>query len=361
MTILDTPFLTNLNLTNCTSLQSLNTSPDDFSTTSIVNLDLSTCSSLQSLTVRGAPLTSLDLSNNTNLTGLALPDNFSLTNLNISNTQLNFIPSALSSDFQDTPLTFIIAQNCSNLVNVTINNNTNPQLENLDVQQSTNLNSLNVSNGIVTTLNVLNCNNLSSLVASNNMISSLDVSSCPSLGVLAVSNNQLVTMDLSNNSNLTDLDIANNLLVNLFVKNGSQEIINNFSGNPNLSYICADEVDFLDINLLLDNLGYSTVLNSYCTFIPGGSFNTIEGEVRADLNNNDCDINDSLLSNFNFTISNNNNNTSSSLFSDSSGQYRIYVGGGIYTITPQLENPDYFTIALLIFQQTPILLSKISV
>lgn len=404
----DIPVLSTLNVTNCTSLTTLNTSADDISSTSLSSIDLSTCLSLNELIIQYSLLESLDLSNNINLTNLYIPYNSSLSELNISNTQLSNFPSNLSQTYTEgTPLVDIIAQNCNNLINVSVSNISNPQLENLDLQQCDNLNSVSVTNGVLKNLFVSNCgslntiyvpnndligldidtclnlnaldisgnqftsinvtqnsnlqdlffnnnniseidisqnSNLQNLLFNNNTISEIDVSQNILLEMLACDYNQLSTLDMSNNQNLQHLDCTNNQLTTLFVKNGSQEVINNFSNNPNLIYICADELDFPDINLLIDTNGYTDcVVNSYCNFVPGGEFFTIEGQNIFDSDSNGCNVNDGSFPNLKFNISN--GTTNGIIISNDSGNFNIPVQAESHSITPELENPEYFTVS----------------
>jgi hypothetical protein len=130
-----------------------------------------------------------------------------------------------------------------------------------------------------------------------------------------------------------------------YIKNGN---INSnlqfyFDGNPNLQYICADDENINQIQQLINAYGYTNChINSYCSFIPGGTFYEISGNTKFDLNNNGCDVSDINYPNLKFNITN--GTVTGSLISNSSGNYTVPVQVGNYTITPNLENPSYFNV-----------------
>src|SRR5690606_14623503 len=99
----------------------------------------------------------------------------------------------------------------------------------------------------------------------------------------------------------------NNPIKTLFLKNGA--ITNgtsnfDFSGNPDLEFICADEAESAFIQLKIVEYGYTgCVLNTYCSFTPGGDYNTINGVVTFDANSNGCDSSDPKQPNIKLSIS----------------------------------------------------------
>ena len=119
----------------------------------------------------------------------------------------------------------------------------------------------------------------------------------------------------------------------------------NITNCPNLSFICVDEGEQPFIQARINQLGLQNQVqvNSYCTFVPGGTFYTIQGTTRLDGTNNGCDASDAIFPNLNFSISN--GTTSGTLISNTSGAYSIPVQEGTQTITPVFENPSYFTIS----------------
>ncbi|MGV9003717.1 DUF7619 domain-containing protein [Flavobacterium sp.] len=119
----------------------------------------------------------------------------------------------------------------------------------------------------------------------------------------------------------------------------------NITNCPNLSFICVDEGEQPFIQARINQLGLQNQVqvNSYCSFVPGGTFYAIQGTTRLDGNNNGCDTSDAIFPNLNFSISN--GTTSGTLISNTSGAYSIPVQEGTQTITPVFENPSYFTVS----------------
>lgn len=277
----------------------------------------------------------------------------------------------------------------------------NNQLNSLDVSSLVNLEEFNCNNNQLTALNINNCINLKSLSCSFNQLTTLDVSDNVNLNSIRFNDNQLTSLDFStntdgfkdeydgmmvdfivNNNQLTSIifpkfykafavDLSNNLLETIdipsgtfdqfncgnnpnlssaFLKNitlkmaGQMEYYSSvFQNCPNLKYICADDsqVGFIefDLGFLYPNLN----VNSYCSFVPGGTYYTIKGNTRLDSNTNGCDANDAYYPNLNFSITD--GTITGSLVSNATGSYSIPVQAGTHTITPLLENPSYFTVS----------------
>lgn len=74
----------------------------------------------------------------------------------------------------------------------------------------------------------------------------------------------------------------------------------------------------------------------------GGDAFLVSGQNKLDTNNNGCDVNDIIYPNLKFDIVS--NSTSSVLISDNTGNFAVPLPSGKHTITPKLENPDYFNI-----------------
>ena len=261
--------------------------------------------------------------NNNQLTSIDFTTNLILKTLNCSHNIINSLN--LSGLMQ------IISLDCS------FN-----QLNSLDISNKVNLNYLICNNNMISNINVANCQNLSYFICNSNQISVLNVSTLSRLARLDCFNNILTTLNLTGLINLINLDCSNNQLTSLFIKNGYAENPLNFYNNPSLVYICADDNQLTYVQNGLNVFGYSTTcnVNSYCSFTPGGTFYTIQGNNKYDENNNGCDVLDLPLSNLKYSITNGTN--FGSLISNATGNYTIPVQAGTHTITPVLENPSYF-------------------
>ena len=240
------------------------------------------------------------------------------------------------------------------------------QLAFLDVSQNLNLKLLSCSNNQISSLNVNQNINLEYLNCDNNYLTILDVTQNINLKVLNCDYNQLTSLNVTSNSNLetlfcrglllNTLDVSNNSYLSTLYCYGSQlsrlNIKNNnlywdalfFDGNPNLQYICADDEDLNDVQFKINQFFYTNChVNSYCSFTPGGTYYDISGNTKFDSNNNGCDISDIIYSNLNFSITDGTN--TSSFTANQSGSYFMPVQEGTHTVTPNLENPTYFTIS----------------
>ena len=130
----------------------------------------------------------------------------------------------------------------------------------------------------------------------------------------------------------------------MFLKNGKEQGSVNFNENPNLEFICADESELGWLQKNVIAMGYEyCVVNSYCSFNPGGTFYTIKGNSKFDVLGDGCDETDKNYPNLNFSVFN--GATKGNIISYKLGLYAIPVQAGNYTITPILENSSYFNIS----------------
>lgn len=268
--------------------------------------------SLEKLELRNVPISSLDLTGANTLNELVLVF-VPITSLDLSNQPL---------------LTYI---NC----NIT-------QLTALDFSNNSLLKNINLFNNQFTSVNVSNCPLLEILNVSFNNLTSLDVSSNIALKRLDCGKNSLTMLDVSNNTQMEYLLIEQNPFEHLFLKNGRYypSLFAYITSAP--EYLCVDEEN---IALYIMQIGSQSnvEINSYCSFIPGGTSYLINGNNTIDTNNNGCDASNASLPNLKLNITN--DTQAGSLISDESGLYTISVSEGIHTLTPVLEIPTYFNIS----------------
>lgn len=239
------------------------------------------------------------------------------------------------------------------LVNLTDLYCSGNQLTSVDVSSSLNLTYLNCRSNKLTSLNVAPLVKLSTLFCDNNQLTSLNVTSLVNLTRLYCGDNSYSSLDLTNNRKLEALYFwsGNNSFKKLFIKNGTNDMAKVdtgsqweiWSGNSGIEYICADEFEIPSIKKYLDEFKRNTVISSYCSFIPGGTFYTIQGNQKLDSNKNGYDINDLPIPNLKYSISD--GTTTGSLIPDASGNYSIPLIAGTHTITPVLENPNYYIVS----------------
>ena len=205
---------------------------------------------LQSLSCDNNSLAELDLSKNTQLTGLAcgynkiskliLPPNAekmtslsccenkltdkldcsnwaNLTNLDCHNNNFTALDLTGCSELiglscGGNNLTSLNVQDCSNLTILQCGSN---KLSSLDISMCPYLLTLSCGNNNLETLDLSNCHNLDLLFCQDNKLSSLDISMCSKLSLLYCQNNMLTLLTLGNASTLRDLDCSQNQLSSL--------------------------------------------------------------------------------------------------------------------------------------------------
>jgi len=286
-------------------------------------------------------LTTLDITQNVNLLRFSCRSN-QLTSLDVSQNvnleELNFGYNQLTS--------IDLSQNI-NLEELIFENN---QLTNIDISNSPYIRELFCSQNQLTNIDVSQNPYLRFFDCSQNEITTIDTSLNNSLLEFNCSNNLLTDIDTSQNSNLESLNCSNNPLTNLNIKNGviieyaTSTYSINITNTPNLSHICVDEGELVGIQNLVISKGYDDcVVNSYCSFGPGGELFEITGYNKLDSDANGCDNQDIDFPQLEITI--NDGTTSGSFIANNSGAYNIPIADGSYTLTPVLENPDYFNIS----------------
>jgi len=261
------------------------------------------------------------------------------------------------------PTNQLTSLNINGLLNLKIINCTDNHLSSLDLSGFVNLNQLACSFNQLTSLDATPCENLTYLDCHKNQLTSINVSGLAHLQYLYCQWNQLTNLDISTTNRLvylychinqlTQLDLSaatwiyevnaqQNQLVRLYLKNGKSELVD-VSSNSNLEYICIDEDNWAHWSVQLQNLGYTNcVLSTYCSFTPGGTYYSITGNQKFDINNDGCDTSDPSVSLLKFNISN--STYSGTVFSNSSGNYNIPVENGTHIITPIIQNATYFNI-----------------
>jgi len=245
----------------------------------------------------------------------------------VSLTGLNSLPSLITLECNNNQLTSIDGiLNFNTIYSIDCSNN--PNITSVDLSQYVNL-------------NIFDC--------SFNNLTSIDISQNSLLWSLNCRDNSLTTIDISNNFELQQLNVQGNQLTSLYLKNGNEQLLvsNNlyFGLNPDIEYICIDDfgVDAIIGGLITYGYGFgqahSGMVNSYCTFVPGGGNYVITGQNTYDANNDGCDVTDDSIPNLNLSITD--GTATGNLISNDSGMYSVAVLTGVYTVTPQLES--YFT------------------
>ncbi len=218
-----------------------------------------------------------------------------------------------------------------------------------------NVNSIDLSNNLLLeNVNLYNSSKISNVDLSKNTklkainfsgtnISTIDVSNNKLLVGISVSN-VIKTLDLSGNSKMDTISLSSSVeYANL--KNGSTFSRVYFESNPATHlYICADEQNIPVIEKSLTPSNYLKVqTNSYCSFTPGGVYNDITGKATFNLSGNCSGGKDNFPLSTKFSITD--NNGKSTTVTDYQGFVDFFKQKGNFTLTPELENPNYFQIS----------------
>lgn len=295
---------------------------------------------LVSLSVFGNALTNFQINGLPHLQVIHASNN-QLTTLSVSN-----VASLQNINFSNNQVSGFSIVNAPNLQTLSCSNNL---LTAIDLSGLPNLVTLECNNNLIGSLTLNNNNNLLNIVAVNNKLTSVAFEHAPNLANLYVNNNLFTTIDAGQLHQLGNFNFSDNPNLTSFnIKNGKHNYAQGatpyFSNTPNLHFVCADDFESAAIGLLLNYFGHpNVVINSYCSFTPGGNFYTLQGNTRYDINNNGCDVNDPVKPFQKFAISS--GYLIGHVFGNAAANHEIYLQAGNYTITPVLENASYFTVS----------------
>lgn len=202
--------------------------------------------------------------------------------------------------------------------------------------------------------------NLEELDCANNNIADLELNGLINIAELICGGNPFTTLDVSEQANLeiidctaaviTELDLSSNpLLINFIVndcvslqylniKNGTvlpSPELSSVNNTPQLSFICVDEGEAAILELY-----FSVYMSTYCSFTPGGAYNTVAGTVTYDAAADGCDASDAPQQFVKLTLTD--GATSGTVFTNLAGGYNFYTGAGNFVVSPEFED-NYFT------------------
>lgn len=326
----------------------------------LTTVDLSAMPLLETLSATHCNLNALSIANNHNLTDLSCEynnlsaldmspaplvtilrcQNNHLTSLNL--TGLTVLNDLVCSDNQITSL------NTADLHSMLTFNVAANQLTSLDVSAMTLVQQLICEHNQIDSLDTAGCTALTNLRCAYNQMTYLDVSESLALNNLDCSVNTLLTLDLSHNAALCNLNCYANITMTwLNIKNGVDSCYTNFNVmfiNNVLQQFCCDdnEVAYFK-NYFLTHQGIDVNVNSYCSFTPGGQYNTISPNAQYDANSNGCDVSDATFPNVRFNIFDQTN--SGAAFTGVNGTAQFFTQAGSFDITPAIENPSWFTVS----------------
>ncbi|MFT3795670.1 T9SS type A sorting domain-containing protein [Flavobacterium sp.] len=296
-------------------------------------LDLSVFPNLQGAYINHNHIPSLNLSGLSNLKNLMCEVN-DFTQIDLSDlTNLKY----LHTNHGD--LTTLDVSNCTLLETLECQTNS---ITSLILGNNPNLLTINAGINSLTSVDLSGCPNLNNVSLAYNQLTSVDVSANNKLTIFGVNYNPLTTVDVSNLTLLQSFGCGGPLLETVYMKNGRNETFN-LTTSPNIDFICADEGQLAAVQTEVNTDGNATaVVSSYCSFFPGGDYNTITGHISFDLDNDGCDASDINADYLRVNIA---GPSSEATYINGSGNYTFYTGVGNHTVTPQLEQPTYFNVS----------------
>jgi uncharacterized repeat protein (TIGR01451 family) len=236
-------------------------------------LDVEGNVSLGSINLDGLnKLDTIQISNNRGLGSLYANGLTNLVNVICTNNNLFFIKTSGLQSLQNIDISRnkLGVLNLSDAVNLKTLKCTNNFLSDLNIGATSSLIDLDFSNNKIVSYNFLPFINLKSLNFENNLLSSFDLTGLNSLEVLSCASNNLKFLDLTYLPSLKSLSCNNSSLTGLFIKNNNVNPDLNrldISGNPNLSHICADTVDYTVVQNSISKAGMSnSILDSNCDY-----------------------------------------------------------------------------------------------
>jgi Leucine-rich repeat (LRR) protein len=299
----------------------------------LTSLNIDGLQSLEHLWCDDNMLTSLDLSPLSNLQGVFCFDN-DLTSLTFG-----YHPNMIVISAYTNHLSTIDLSGLPNLIELTCFNNNLTSINPAGLQY---LKELNVDFNQLGSLNISGLTSMEILRCSNNQLTTIDLHGLDALKVVWCHSNQLTMLDVSEQVNIQSVSCTENPMTHYYTKNGNTE-------QPGLNYdtmqyICADDDELVYFASYFDFNNITTCeVNTYCSFMPGGAFFTLAGVTHYDEDNNGCGNADFLFPGLKLAISN--GIDSGTYIANGLGNYAVPLQEGVYTVTPQIENPAYFSIS----------------
>jgi len=322
-----------------TGASSLNLSGNQF----ISNVLLTNNALLQSVDVSNSLISSIVIEHSPLLTTLNLQGCLTLDTFIVTNTGLQSIDISALTDVEH-----ISCSANAQLVSFKSNStfgpmatyevHHNPNLVEVDMMD-TQGNSFRLDHNNLAQLTV---NSFQELNAQNNALTEITLVGSSEMAFLDVSGNQLTELDLSRCTSFYDVRASNNQLIRVNFKNGHLDYHGDFTGNPDLAFVCADafESTYIAETIALSE-GVIPVVNDYCNFTPGGSHNTIAGSFSFDVAGDGCDASDIRFPNAKFKVTN--GDATEAVFANADGEFSFFVNNGTYVLSPDFEAVPFFS------------------
>lgn len=269
--------LSNLSIADLTGIEAFTLLESlDCSENNLTSLDVTNNSQLNTLICLDNNISSINISSNTQLLNLDCAQN-TLSTLDFSNNgQLRYLDCSWNSlgNIDISSLNSLIEYRCAG-----------NSVSSIDVSSNTLLKHLHVASNQLTNLNLTQNDSLTYLNCSSNQLTSLYVSNFTELTQLFCENNQITSLDLSLNPNIDRVNVNENNLTELNLANGNNPDILIFSAldNPNLSCIKVDDATWSNTNwnTFIDNsASFDENCSASLTTIDANSFQLYPNPVE---------------------------------------------------------------------------------
>jgi len=220
----------------------------------------------------------------------------------------------------------------------------------LDAESNSNLTHVNLSglsqlnyittklNSLLTTMNITGLSSLEYFYTDRDNFHEFDFSQTPALKGFDSFRTPMRSVDFSMCHNLLNVSVFEGQLTYANLKNGNTENNIQLELNPDLHFVCVDDNDR---RLFVPPTFGDFEMNSYCSFAPGGNYNTITGKVLFDAEQNGCNESDAAQSFLKIKIDD--GTTQGAAFTNEFGDYRFYTTAGNFVLQPDLQNTNFFT------------------
>lgn len=289
---------------------------------------------LKSLNCKGNLLTELDLD------GLIFLEELYCFRNNCKRLDLRSLSNLKEVNCTNNNMEELLCSGLQNLKSITASNNL---IVSIEVNDLPTLTTINLGDNKLLNLDLRGAPNLENVFCYTNEISTVNLEGLKQLLFINCFGNMLTELDLSGSPKMDYIDCHDNQLSYLNVKNGSSEINVNFNENPNIKYVCTDDFQSdMILDIIANNNYTECVLNSYCSFVPGGEYFTLSGKNTYDVSNDGCQNDTIHFPYLKYKIED--GNDFGYFFSYANGYYQFPVSAGDYTYEASIENPEYFYI-----------------
>jgi len=337
------------------AIDSLSISSTWNSTTKIQNLDgLEFFTNLSFLNFSGNEVGRFDTSIVLPLlTDLRCNDNL-LIELNIGN-----LPQLINLNCSDNDISFLHIENHNNLRGIDCQQNNVssiifkdlPKFEGgfisggdihfAELNNLPSLTSFHVSKIKMDTLTLTDFPKLNSLGLSTDL-KALVLENIPNLEYLICVGLETDFFSINELTKLESLELPFSKIKHLNIKNG--QILDELYLDQSccIEYLCVNDFEIARYKLMMSEEGFETVINSYCTFEPGGETNLLKGTAYYNDSFDNCNTEGISIQNAQYHIK---DDLQEGLFiGDETGFYSLKVKEGNYQIKPDFQNFDAFNI-----------------